>query len=236
MIIAIDGPAGSGKSTVARRVADELQLNVVDTGALYRAVALAARRAGIAVDDGARLAALVAGLDLRLERRGGLERLLLAGEDVSEAIRSPEIGQAASAYSARPEVRAGLLELQRCLAHRPPGAVLEGRDIGTVVCPDADHKFFLLADPQERARRRYAELLLRGSAPSYEEVLVATIARDRADEERATAPLRQAADALAIDSTRLDVEGVVQLIVTAVRRSDRLAPCGEQGTKGAKNL
>lgn len=217
MIIAIDGPAGSGKSTVARRVAEELQLNVVDTGALYRAVALAARRAGIGVDEGERLAALLPGLDLRLERRGGGERLLLGGEDVSEAIRTPEISHAASAYAARPEVRGALLDLQRRLAHRPPGAVLEGRDIGTVVCPDADHKFFLTADPQERARRRHAELQAKGSTVGFEEVLQATLARDRADEERAAAPLRRADDALDIDSTRLDVEGVVQVILARVR-------------------
>ncbi len=227
MIIAIDGPSGSGKSTVARRVAAELGLRVVDTGALYRAVALAARRAELEPDAGARLGAFVPALQLELRGQGAATRLLLDGEDVSAAIRTEEVSLDASRYSAVPEVRGGLLELQRTLAHAPPGAVLEGRDIGTVVIPDATFKFFLTASLAERARRRHAELTARGEDVALEEVLAAARERDRRDEQRAAAPLRQGPDATLVDSDRLGADEVVALIVAHVRAATgRAAPLG----------
>lgn len=216
MIIAIDGPSGSGKSTVARGVADALGLRVVDTGALYRAVAMAARRVGLAPGDAAALASFVPTLQLELRGQGGGLRLLLAGEDISDQIRTEEVSLDASRYSAVPQVRAGLLGLQRVLAHAPPGAVLEGRDIGTVVVPDATFKFFLTATLAERARRRYEELVQRGEEASLEVVLAAARERDERDERRAAAPLRQATDAVRIDSDRLNAAGVVAFIVDHV--------------------
>ncbi len=155
-ILAIDGPAGAGKSTAARRLAEALGFALVDTGAIYRAVALAASREGIAFDDDARLGGLLDRLDIRFQPSpGGGQRVLLGGDDVSQAIRTAPMSLGASAVSARPVVRAGLLELQRRLAAAPGnrGAVLEGRDIGTVVFPDAPVKIYLVADAAERARR-----------------------------------------------------------------------------------
>ena len=159
-IVAIDGPAGAGKSTVARALAERLGFTLVDTGAIYRAVALSATRAGIPFDDDAGLMAIVDGLEVDFHLEDGLNHVLLAGEDVTPLIRTPEISMGASTVSARPAVRTGLLELQRRLAleTEAEGAVLEGRDIGTVVFPDADHKFFLTASAEIRARRRYDEL------------------------------------------------------------------------------
>ncbi len=219
IIVAIDGPSGAGKSTVALRVAEALGLKVVDTGAIYRTVALAAVRAGIEPEQGAALAQLAAGLHLEMDRRDGATVVWLDGEDVSRAIRSQEASMAASRYSAVPEVRAALLELQRSLARREPGAVLEGRDIGTVVLPDADFKFFLTATAEERARRRHQELQARGEPSDYEELLRQTRARDAADEGRAVAPLRQADDALLVDADALTVDQVVATIARRVAGS-----------------
>src|SRR2546425_5050225 len=168
-IVAIDGPAGAGKSTVARQLARRLGFTIIDTGAIYRSVALAAQRAGVSWDDDPGLARLLdAGLGLTF--RG--ERVLLRGEDVTEAIRTPEISRGASVVSARPVVRQKLLQLQRDLGRAAPrGAVLEGRDIGTVVFPDADVKFFLTASDQARAQRRHAELAEKGLSVPLPEVL-----------------------------------------------------------------
>lgn len=218
-IVAIDGPAGAGKSTAAKRLAAALGFALVDTGAIYRAVALAASRQGIAFDDDARLAGVLQQLDIRFEPlpAGGGQRVLLGGEDVSQAIRTPPMSLGASAVSARPVVRAGLLDLQRRLATAPGnrGAVLEGRDIGTVVFPDADLKVFLTASPEVRARRRHAELQARGDPASYQDVLADQTRRDRDDSTREVAPLRPAGDAVLLDTSALGLEEVVAALVRA---------------------
>jgi CMP/dCMP kinase len=207
-IVAIDGPAGAGKSTVARQLAQRLGFSMIDTGAIYRSVALAARHAEIGWDDDPGLAHLLAhGLPLTF--RDG--RVLLAGEDVTDAIRDPEITRGASVVSARGVVRERLLELQRDLGRSAAaGAVLEGRDIGTVVFPDADVKFFLTATDEARALRRHAELSTKGHTVVLSEVLVAQRLRDKDDTERAIAPLKPAADAIVIDTTGLDLGEVVE--------------------------
>ena len=221
-IVAIDGPAGAGKSTASRQVAGRLGFAMVDTGAIYRAVALAASRAGVALDDDARLGALLPLVAIRFAppaAAGAGQRVLLGDEDVSTEIRTPPMSLGASKVSARPVVRAGLLDLQRrlALAEGNAGAVLEGRDIGTVVFPDADAKFFLTASPEERARRRHAELQAKGDPSSYEEVLADQLRRDRDDSERAVAPLKPAADALVVDTSGIPLPEVVERIVALVQ-------------------
>lgn len=222
VIVAIDGPAGAGKSTAARLVASRLGYALVDTGAIYRTVALAAARQGVAFDDDARLGALLPAVEIRFApsaEPGGGQRVLLGEEDVSAAIRTPPMSLGASAVSARPVVRAGLLELQRRLALAPgnAGAVLEGRDIGTVVFPDADVKVFLTATPEERARRRHAELTAKGDPSSYDQVLGDQLRRDRDDSSRAVAPLKPAGDAVVLETSGLALEAVVERIVAEVR-------------------
>ncbi len=220
-VIAIDGPAGAGKSTVARNLAKALGFLLVDTGAIYRAVALAATRRGIDRRDGAEVARLAAdllgreALVFRRDAELGM-RVVLEGEDVSEEIRTPEMGVGASEVSVHPTVREALLGIQR-QAGAEGGVVLEGRDIGTVVFPDAELKFFLTASPEVRAQRRHAELLQKGNAPTYEETLEAVRARDHQDESRAVAPLRRAADAVLVDSSNLDFDGVVTEMLATVR-------------------
>jgi cytidylate kinase len=221
-IVAIDGPAGAGKSTVARRVAEALGYTLVDTGALYRSVALAASRAGVSVGDEAKLGELATALAERAAIRfvrdpeRGL-RIHLDDEDVSEAIRTPEIAMAASTVSAVPAVREALLSLQR-QAGSEGGVVLEGRDIGTVVFPDAEVKFFLTAGDEVRARRRHAELVAKGQDVTLEATLDDVRRRDRQDTMRPVAPLRQASDAILVDSSALDIDAVVASIVDSVRR------------------
>ena len=220
-IVAIDGPAGAGKSTASRLCAARLGFAMVDTGAIYRAVALAATRRGVALDDDARLAEVLPSVEIRFAPAatpGGGQRVLLGGEDVSAEIRTPAMSLGASTVSGRPVVRAGLLDLQRRLALAPEnaGAVLEGRDIGTVVFPDADAKFFLTASPEERARRRHAELQAKGDPQPFEEVLADQLRRDRDDSQRAVAPLRPAADAVVIDTTGIPLADVVDRIVRDV--------------------
>ncbi len=231
-IVAVDGPAGAGKSSASRMLAARLGFAMVDTGAIYRTVALAAHRAGVAYDDDAALEALLPGLRIRFApptRPGEAQRILLGDEDVSAEIRTPPMSLGASAVSARPVVRAGLLELQRRLALAPDtrGAVLEGRDIGTVVFPDADAKFFLTAAPEERARRRCAELQAKGQTVAFEDVLAEQVKRDRDDSARAVAPLRPAADAVQVDTTGVALEAVVERLAGDVVA--RLAGQGERG-------
>ncbi|MEW6433802.1 MAG: (d)CMP kinase [Myxococcota bacterium] len=218
VIVAIDGPAGAGKSTVSKILALRLGFTLVDTGAIYRAVALKARRAGVAFDDDAGLKRLLDGLEVRFKMDEELNRVFLDGEDVSSAIRLPENSLAASQVSSRPVVRDGLLELQRRLAlAAEKGAILEGRDIGTVVFPDADVKVFLFADPTVRAKRRYEELFQKGHEKPVSEVLAEQNRRDKEDSERAVAPLKPAADAVQIDSTELPLSEVVHRIEALVR-------------------
>jgi cytidylate kinase len=220
-IVAIDGPAGAGKSTASRLVAARLGFAMVDTGAIYRAVALAATRRAVALDDDARLAELLPAVQIHFAppaASGAGQRVLLGEEDVSAEIRTPAMSLGASKVSGRPVVRAGLLELQRRLALAPEnaGAVLEGRDIGTVVFPDADVKFFLTASAEERARRRHAELQAKGDPQRLEEVLADQLRRDRDDSSRAVAPLRPADDAVVIDTTAIALAEVVERIVRDV--------------------
>jgi cytidylate kinase len=225
LIVAIDGPAGAGKSTVSKLLARRLGLSFVDTGALYRTVALSARRQGIATEDDAGLAALLGRIRISFRATGEENRVFLDGEDVSAEIRIPEISLLASAVSARRVVREGLLGLQRRLAlEAPVGAVLEGRDIGTVVFPDADLKFFLEASPDVRARRRYEELFQKGSESTLDAVLSDQTKRDRDDSSRAVAPLKAAEDAIRVDSSSLPLSEVVQRLERTIR--ERLAARG----------
>lgn len=211
MIIAIDGPAGAGKSTISRLIAERLGFVRIDTGALYRAVALAATRQGLPVEAAAALGELVRGLDLTLTPDG----VRLGNDDVSAAIRTPEISLAASRYSAVPAVRDGLMELQRRLG-RTNDAVMDGRDIGTVVFPDADAKIYLTASAEQRARRRHRELEASGHAADFAAVLHEIETRDHQDMTRAIAPLRRAEDAVVVDATELDIDGAVEACLRVI--------------------
>lgn len=218
MIVAIDGPAGAGKSSASKLLARRLGFSLVDTGAIYRCVALKALREGMGLEDDARLEGLLPRLGIAFRMEGEENRVLLDGEDVTLAIRAPEISLGASKVSARPVVRAGLLELQRHLAlGAERGAILEGRDIGTVVFPDADAKFFLEANAEVRAQRRHQELLQRGVEARFQEVLADQLRRDRDDASRAVAPLQAAQDAVRVDSTFLTLEEVVRLLEEETR-------------------
>ncbi|KFA92293.1 (d)CMP kinase [Archangium violaceum] len=212
-IVAIDGPAGAGKSTVSKVLARRLGFALVDTGAIYRSVALKARREGLAFDDDEKLGELLSRVHISFQVVGEDNHVFLDGEDVSGEIRTPENSMAASQVSSRPVVRAGLLSLQRRLAlQAPKGAILEGRDIGTVVFPDADAKFFLEADPSTRARRRFEELFQKGVERSLEDVLADQIKRDQDDASRAVAPLKPAEDAVKLDSTSMPLSDVVRIL------------------------
>lgn len=223
-VVAIDGPAGAGKSTVAKRVAEECGLSLVDTGAIYRTLAWTADQEGISHDDEDTLAARAMELQIRFRMVAGENRTSLergrGEEDVSAHIRTPEMSLGASAVSRHPKVRAALLELQRRLgAHN---AVLEGRDIGTVVFPNAPLKIFLTASAQERARRRAEELAFRGVAEPYDKVLAEILQRDRQDSERAVAPLKPAEDSWYLDSTDLTAEEVVEQVCGRIATERRL--------------
>ena len=213
-MIAVDGPAGAGKSSASRALARRLGFGYVDTGAMYRAVGVLAAERGIDADDAAALGRLVAGLDFELARDG--ERLLIGGRDLSAAIRRPEAGELASRVSTQPVVRQRLVALQRALG-AAGGVVMEGRDIGTVVFPDARVKLYLTADPATRAARRAAEL--RAAAATVDEAALARelAERDRRDAGRAHSPLRPAADAVVLDTTSLTLEEVVEAMERVVR-------------------
>jgi cytidylate kinase len=214
LLITIDGPAGAGKTTISRMLAAQLDYDYIDTGALYRAVALAAMDAGVSLDDGPGLARLCQGLKLRFHRQGDELRLISNGTDVSDRLRTPELTMQASAISARPEVRAFLLSVQRELG-AAKRAVFEGRDMGTVVFPQADVKFFLDADLAVRAKRRFQELKPTGEL-ALAEVQRQMQRRDRNDSTRSLAPLKAAEDAIRIDSTALDREAVVTRMLSLI--------------------
>ncbi|MCD7929310.1 MAG: (d)CMP kinase [Clostridiales bacterium] len=215
--VAIDGPSGAGKSTLARKVAAELGFLYVDTGAIYRTVALYCYRAGIDRSDGKAITARLPEIQPELfYGEDGLQHMLLNGEDVTEEIRQPELSLYTSAVSAIPAVRAFLLDLQRDLAKKH-SVVMDGRDIGTVVLPQAEVKLFLTATPEARAERRWKELQAKGSAVSYEEVLADVILRDENDKNRPIAPLRQAEDAVLVDTTNYNLEESLQLLLRAIR-------------------
>lgn len=215
--IAIDGPAGAGKSTLARALARELGYLYVDTGAIYRTVALRAREAGADPSDPKQVAPLLEDLDLRMDYGAdGVQRMYLSGRDVTEAIRENEVSALASQVAALPAVREFLLEFQRKQA-REHNVVMDGRDIGTVVLPQAGVKIFLTAAPEARARRRTAELLQRGQDADFDEILREIRQRDKQDENRPVAPLRQAEDAALLDTTNLDLKGSLEALLTLVR-------------------
>ncbi len=206
MIIAIDGPAASGKGTVARRLAAHYGLRHLDTGMLYRAVAARVIAAGGGIEDAA----------ARLEAARGIEAENLADEAL---LRGPGMGEAASIVAADPAVRAAMLEFQRSFARTPPGAVLDGRDIATVVCPDADAKVFVTAAAETRARRRHKEILAAGGEITYDQVLADIRRRDERDSARAVAPLRKADDAHLLDTTELDIEAAFRAAVDLISGS-----------------
>jgi CMP/dCMP kinase len=216
VIVAIDGPAGAGKSSITKLLAQRLGYIQIDTGAMFRSVALMAQRSGIACEDDAGLAELCRGLSITFERDGASCRVLVNGEDVSSAIRTEEVGLLTSCISARKPVRDALLAMQRGMG-KEGGVVLEGRDIGTVVFPDAEVKFFLFASAEERGRRRYLELTERGVQVTLEETIANVVSRDRQDEGREHAPLRQAEDAVPVDSTTLSIEQVLEFMESTVR-------------------
>lgn len=214
--IAIDGPAGAGKSTIARSLAKEMGYIYVDTGALYRAVGYHMVKKGIQPGNEEEVKPELEGLTADLKYVNGEQRVLVGGEDVTEKIRTPKISMAASQVSALPAVREFLFELQRQIA-RENNVVMDGRDIGTVVLPDAQVKIYLTATPQERARRRYEELLAKGEKAEYEQVLEEMIQRDYQDTHRETAPLRQAPDAVLVDTTHLTLEESSQTLHQLVK-------------------
>jgi cytidylate kinase len=214
--IAIDGPSGAGKSTLAKSVAKALGIYYLDTGAMYRAIAFAAIRQGVDIRNPDQVADLAGSVDLRTEYDSGEQKVLLFGEDVMTYIRTPEISRSASDISAYPCVRLKLVEMQREVA-KNYDVVLDGRDIGTYVLPDAKYKFFLTADVEERAKRRYLENISKGIDKEYTEVLSEMKTRDQNDSTRSLAPLKQADDAVLIDTTNMSARDVLDAVLSGVR-------------------
>lgn len=208
-VIALDGPSGAGKSSLAKAIAKALGIVYLDTGALYRTVGLYAKKRGVDPKDEAAVAPILADLDIDVKIEDGAQQVYLNGESVGDAIRTPEMSMYASAVSALPTVRAFLLETQRGFARRS-SVIMDGRDIGTVVLPDADVKIFLTASDEVRAERRVKELLEKGQNVTFEEVLSDMRKRDHADSTRAAAPLKMADDAALLDNSDLDFEGTVK--------------------------
>ena len=218
LIIAIDGPSGAGKSTITRLLSKRLGYLYIDTGAMYRAVALAVQRAGISGDDDAALAGVCREVEIAFVRTDGCCHVFLNGEDVTDFIRTPEISLLTSKISARKVVRDILVGLQRELG-KNGGVVLEGRDIGTVVFPDADAKFFLSASAEERGKRRYLELKAKGKDVQLERTIAEVAQRDEQDARREHAPLRRADDAIDIDSTGLSIEEVLAFMEETIKKT-----------------
>lgn len=219
--IAIDGPSGAGKSTMAKRLAEELGFLYVDTGAIYRTLGLFALNMGADPGDEAAVLPLLSRASIKMAYgEDGLQHMYLGGEDVTLAIRQPEVSDAASKISAIPAVRAFLLDMQRDMA-KSSNVIMDGRDIGTVVLPQADAKIFLVASPEARAQRRYAELLERGVDTDYESVLRDIRERDARDSGRAAAPLKQAEDAILVDTTNYSLGESFELLLQTIR--ERLA-------------
>lgn len=217
-IITIDGPSGAGKSTISRLLAARVHFTYLDTGAMYRAAGLKAARSGIDLEDTAALAEMLEKLHIRLAPDGHDDvRVYLDGEDVSSAIRTPEMGMVASKVSANPAVRKKLSQLQKEMG-RHGAIVAEGRDMGTVVFPGADYKFYLDASPEERARRRCEQLREKGQQVDEKEILAQIIKRDRDDSARALAPLKPAEDAIIIDSSKMTIEAVVDFMIACFNK------------------
>ena len=215
--IAIDGPAGAGKSTIAKVLAKELGLIYVDTGALYRTVGYYTTGRGITLEDIDGITAALSDLTVELKYVDGVQRVFANGEDVSDLIRTPAISMAASAVSAIPAVRDYLLTTQRDIAAKN-SVVMDGRDIGTVILPDAKIKIFLTASPESRAKRRYDELQAKGDPATYEEVLADMVKRDYDDSHRATAPLKQAEDAILVDTSDMGLPETIDHMKQVVAR------------------
>lgn len=215
--IAIDGPAGAGKSSLSKEVAKELSFIYVDTGALYRTIGLAASRKGLKKEDKAEIISMLNDIDVKLSFNDeGTQIVLLNGEDVSSYIRTPEASMFASAVSAIPEVRAFLLDLQRNMA-KSDNVIMDGRDIGTVVLPDAKIKIFLTASPEKRAMRRHKENIEKGIDSTYEEVLKDVNQRDYQDSHREIAPLKPAEDSVLVDTSDYDFEGSKKLLLKVIK-------------------
>lgn len=214
--VAIDGPAGAGKSTIARAAAAQMGFVYVDTGALYRTIGLAVCRRGIDGTDVPGILTTLPEIQVGLTYQDGAQHVLLDGEDVSDAIRTPQISTYASQVSSVPEVRAYLLDLQRDLARRQ-SVIMDGRDIGTVILPDAKVKIFLTASPEKRAARRCAELREKGQDVTVEGILADMERRDALDASRAVAPLKQAEDAVLVDTSDLTLEQSIEAVLTVIR-------------------
>jgi cytidylate kinase len=218
--IAIDGPAGAGKSTVAKSISRQLGIIYLDTGAMYRTVALKALRSGIDTKDAERLTELVGSIDIRIEYIGNEQRLFLDGEDVTAMIRTPEVSIGASDVSAVPAVRLKMVELQRAIAQKSD-VVMDGRDIGTYVLPGAKYKFFITASLEERAKRRFAEMQSKGATGvTLDEVMKDIAYRDKNDSTRAFAPLSKASDAIEIDTTEMEPQQVVHNILDRIKNNE----------------
>ncbi len=220
LTIAIDGPSGAGKSTVGRSLAKRLGYTYIDTGAMYRTVALKIKEKGIGLEDESDLYQLASSLHITFVSISEEVHTYCNGQDVSEAIRLPEISRLASEISKKKGVREALVEMQREMA-KEGGAVLEGRDIGTVVFPEAEVKFYLDAEPEERAKRRFQELVAKGFQIDFQETLEEVIQRDHNDMHRALSPLKRAEDSILIDSTHLSIEEVVEEMLKKVEEKRR---------------
>ena len=218
--IAIDGPGGAGKSSVAKRIARELGIIYVDTGALYRNIGLYVLRAGISPTDAEAVAAVLADIKLELKFEDGKQIILLCGEDMGDKRRTPEVSMAASAVSAIPAVREYLLNMQRDTAKKN-SVIMDGRDIGTVILPDAEVKVFLTASPEARAQRRFKELSDKGVETTYEQVYAEMVERDKNDSTRAVAPCVQAEDAVLLDNSRLTEEQTAKKIIKLIKKAEK---------------